>query len=307
MSNKPLISIITCFFNAEMFFEETIKSVFAQTYDYWELILIDDGSIDNSTQIALHYAKKNSDKVKYLEHQGHQNFGQSASRNLGIQNARGNFIAFLDADDIWLPQKLEKEINIFAVQPEAGMVYSSTLTWFSWTGNPKDIERDWIRTLECQPDTLVRPPTLLKHCLQRKALPPCPSSVMIRRELIEEVGGFEESIQRMFEDQVLFAKIGLKAPIFFISCVLVKYRQHSNSICAVVEKAGQYGTELSPYEFAYLSWLKNYLKKQGIIDSGIWRALQKRLLPHYYPNLYRLSRIIRNLSKTSTKSQRVIQ
>jgi glycosyltransferase involved in cell wall biosynthesis len=307
MSNKPLISIITCFFNAEIFFEETIKSVFAQTYDDWELILIDDGSIDNSTQIALHYSKENSDKVKYLEHYEHQNCGQSTSRNLGIQNARGSLIAFLDADDIWMPQKLEKEINIFAAQPETGMVYSSTLSWFSWTGNPKDIERDWIRNLEGQHDTLVKPPTLLKHCLQLKALPPCPSSVTIRRELLEEVGGFEESIQRMFEDQVLFAKIFLKAPTFFISCMLVKYRQHSNSICAVAEKAGQYGSNLDHYEFAYLNWLKNYLKNQGIRDSEIWRALKKRLLPHYYPNLYRLSRIIRNLSKTSTKNQRVIQ
>ena len=107
MKNKPLVSCITIFFNAEKFFEEAIESVFVQTYKNWELLLVDDGSTDGSTTIARNYAEHYPEKVCYLEHEGHQNRGMSASRNLGIRHAKGDYVALLDADDIWLPQKLE--------------------------------------------------------------------------------------------------------------------------------------------------------------------------------------------------------
>src|SRR5215218_6539451 len=93
-----LVSIVTNFLDAERFIQETIKSVFAQTYENWELLLVDDGSTDGSTQIALQYSKQYPEKVRYLEHPGHQNRGASASRNLGMVHARGEYIAFLDAD-----------------------------------------------------------------------------------------------------------------------------------------------------------------------------------------------------------------
>src|SRR5437773_4242914 len=99
MTNKPLVSVIIIFLNAEKFIEEAIESVLAQTYDHWELLLVDDGSIDSSTEIALRYAEQYPGKVNYLEHEGHQNRGMSASCNLGIRNTKGEYIAFLDVDD----------------------------------------------------------------------------------------------------------------------------------------------------------------------------------------------------------------
>ena len=112
MSNKPLVSAIIIFLNAEKFIEEAIESVFAQTYENWELLLVDDGSTDSSTRIALRYAEQHHDKVRYLEHSGHQNLGMSAARNLGISHAKGAYLAFLDADDVWLPRKLEQQVAI---------------------------------------------------------------------------------------------------------------------------------------------------------------------------------------------------
>src|SRR5829696_811917 len=102
MNSKPLVSSVMIFFNAERFIREAIESVFAQTYDNWELLLVDDGSTDDSTQIALHYAEQYPERVRYLEHPGHQNRGMSASRNLGVSQAKGEYIALLDADDVWL-------------------------------------------------------------------------------------------------------------------------------------------------------------------------------------------------------------
>jgi len=106
MDNQPLVSVIIILLNEEKFIAEAIDSVFAQDYDNWELLLVNDGSTDNSTNTALDYAQKNPQKVCYLEHPNYENCGMSASRNLGIEIAKGKFIAFLDADDIWLPGKL---------------------------------------------------------------------------------------------------------------------------------------------------------------------------------------------------------
>src|SRR5215211_5603498 len=96
MSSKPRVSAIIIFLNAEKFIEEAIESVFGQTYDDWELLLVDDGSTDYSTQIALRYAEHYPEKVRYLEHPGHENRGMSAARNLGLSHARGEYVAFLD-------------------------------------------------------------------------------------------------------------------------------------------------------------------------------------------------------------------
>jgi glycosyltransferase involved in cell wall biosynthesis len=86
------VSIIIIFFNAEKFLEEAINSAIAYLSDRWKLLLVDDGSTDNSTKIALKYAQQDPEKVRYLEHENHQNLGMSAARNLGINNAKGEYI-----------------------------------------------------------------------------------------------------------------------------------------------------------------------------------------------------------------------
>ena len=95
MNSRPLVSVITIFFNEEKFIEDAVKSVFAQTYQDWELLLVDDGSTDKSTEIARRLAEQHPEKVRYLEHDGHKNRGMSASRNLGIRNADGEYHRFL--------------------------------------------------------------------------------------------------------------------------------------------------------------------------------------------------------------------
>src|SRR5579862_1030782 len=103
--SMPLVSVIISFLNGARFIREAVESVFVQTYRNWELLLVDDGSTDQSTQIAREYASLHSENVRYLEHNGHSNRGLSASRNLGIRRSGGEFLAFLDCDDVWLPQK----------------------------------------------------------------------------------------------------------------------------------------------------------------------------------------------------------
>ena len=118
MNHRSLVSIITIFLNEERFLQEAVESIFAQTHDKWELLLVDDGSTDKSTAIAQEYARLFPAKIRYLEHEGHRNRGMSASRNLGIQNSCGEYISFLDADDAWLAHKLEQQVGVMEAEPE---------------------------------------------------------------------------------------------------------------------------------------------------------------------------------------------
>jgi glycosyltransferase involved in cell wall biosynthesis len=85
--------------------------------------LIDDSSTDDSTQIALKYTEQHPEKVRYSEHRGHENQSMSALRNLGISHAKGEYIAFLDSDDVWLPHKLQQQASILYTHLEASAVY----------------------------------------------------------------------------------------------------------------------------------------------------------------------------------------
>ncbi|MCZ6672445.1 MAG: glycosyltransferase family A protein, partial [Verrucomicrobia bacterium] len=138
MNAKPLVSVIIIFLNEERFFKEAIESVLAQTYDNWELLLVDDGSTDDSSFIARHYASQRPDQIHYLEHEGHANLGMSASRNLGVRHATGQYISYVDGDDVWIANKLERQVAILDSHPEAVMVYGPVQLWYSWTGQPQD-------------------------------------------------------------------------------------------------------------------------------------------------------------------------
>lgn len=294
MSDRPLVSVIIIFLNAEKFIREAIESVFAQTYDAWELLLVDDGSTDGSTDIARTYAAQYPGWVRYLEHEGHENRGKSASRNVGIRDATGEYLAFLDADDVWLPHKLEEQVAILNSHPEAAMVYGITQWWYSWTGKPEDSQHDFTHDLGVQPNTLLRPPTLFNlFFLRQAAAIPCPCSILVRREVVERVGGFEEHFQGVYdvyEDQTFYAKVCLNAPVFVSNRCWDKYRQHADSSCAVVEKTGQeYATRLF-----FLEWLAEYLANQGMKDTELWHELQKQLWSFRHPLLSRTVALVQS-------------
>ena len=130
-----LVSVVMpCLNTPVRFLREAIESVLAQTYPHWELLLVDDGSQGESVELALEYAKRHPDRIHYLHHEGHRTRGISASRNLAIGQAQGEYIAVLDADDLWLPLKLEEQLTIMRSLPDVGSVYGKTLYWFSGSG-----------------------------------------------------------------------------------------------------------------------------------------------------------------------------
>jgi len=105
---KDLVSIITPSYNSDKFISKTIESVINQTYDNWEMIIVDDCSPDNSNEIIEEYIKQDN-RIKLIKLD--KNSGPAVARNTAIKKAKGRYIAFLDADDLWLPDKLEKQLN----------------------------------------------------------------------------------------------------------------------------------------------------------------------------------------------------
>jgi glycosyltransferase involved in cell wall biosynthesis len=246
------------------------------------LLLVDDGSNDGSTALAREYAEKYPETVRYLEHEGHQNRGMSAARNLGICHARGDYIFFLDSDDVMLPNTLETQVDILESHPPAALVFGPIQWWYSWTRKPEDIGRDFVENLGVPPNTLIQPPGLLALFLRDKAT--VPSGFLVRREAVERVGGFEDAFRGEYEDQVFCAKVCLTAPVFASDQCWYRYRQHEESCVSVGQRTGRtYSARLS-----FLNWLAAYLADQKVRAPEVRRALRCELWRYGYPNVFQL-------------------
>jgi glycosyltransferase involved in cell wall biosynthesis len=253
------------------------------------LLLVDDGSSDVGTTLAQYYAEHNPARVRYLEHPGHANRGMSATRNLGLRHARGEYVALLDADDVWLPHKLEQQVAFLDAQPAAGMLYAPTQYWHSWRAGAD--QGDLVPELGIAANTLIQPPTLLVRFLQNQMKPPGTCSVLLRRDTIERVGGFVESFRGMYEDQAFFAKVCCTTPVFVIDEYSARYRQHPASACAIARATGQQQRT----EDIYLTWLARYRAVWKDKRGGEWATLDQLLRPYRYPNLYRLVNAARDV------------
>lgn len=285
MTKSALVSVIMPFLNEERFLHEAIESVLAQSYQEWELLLADDGSTDGSTEIAQDYSKQYSDKVRYLEHAGHQNRGLSATRNLGILHSHGNYLTFLDGDDVWVPDKLKQQVAMLEACPEAGMLYGLSRWWYSWTGNPADFGHDFVHELGLPANTVQKPPALLiPFFVTQKASLPNPTNFMIRRTVTEEIGGFEDDFRGRFavyEDQAFLAKVCLAFPILATNICWDNYRQHPDSMCSLAEKRGE---DIEARLF-FLNWLEHYVESKGLAGTSIQSAIHNEIRLYRYPGL----------------------
>jgi len=288
VKHGPLVSVIMIFLNEEKYIEEAIESVLRQDYPSWELILVDDGSNDGSSAIAREYARSSGGRIVYCHHDEHENRGMGPSRNLGFLKARGEYMTFLDADDLWVEGALRTQVGLLESCPRAGMVYGPTLYWHSWTNLPEDAARDFVYRTGLQPGTVMEPPDLFMRLISHTAAVPCMSSLLVRRETVDLVGGFEDRFTGLFEDQAFYAKISLSAPVLVSGEVLDWYRQHAESSCAVAEKENR----VRDATMNYLAWLSEYLAARGLRGSDAWRLVQIETWNQAHPLL---SRVLKTL------------
>lgn len=281
--DTPLVSVIIPFMNEERFLEETIQSVLQQDYLNWELLLVDDGSTNNSTQIAKTYAAQHPEKIFYLEHSGHANKGVCESRNLGVEKAAGKLIAFLDADDVFLPTKLSRQVAIFNQHPDIGMVAEASDYWYSWNDPTKN---DIIIFVGGKNDVVTNPPQLMIDLYPLgNGAAPCPCSLMLTKKAIVNAGGFEPAFHKefqLYEDQAFLIKVYLREKVFISSQANNLYRQRPESVVKWVYAEGGY----HKVRKFFLEWLSLYLQKHHINHPQIDKLLRRAILPYRYPTSF---------------------
>lgn len=283
-TDEPLVSVVICFYNEESFLEEAIQSVLSQDYTRWELLLVDDGSFDKSTQVAKDYAAAFPKKISYLDHPYHQNLGLSASRNAGVRKCGGHLVAFLDADDVWLPGKLRYQVEIFRRQPTVTVLLEASLYWNSWkdTGKGDTVVRVGAA------EGIYKPPGLM-HALYPlgKGAAPCPSGIMVQRAALRRCM-FEDlfrGIFQMYEDQAFLCKVYLKETVYVSAACHNKYRQRHNSLVSAAHESGNYH-QVRSY---YLYWFKDYLYSQPVRFNSVEKLLRKAQMPYREPFLYKVT------------------
>ena len=217
-THYPLVSVVIPAYNAEAFIEATLTSVLKQTYQQLEILVVDDGSNDRTPELVGAISKLDR-RVVLLQQ---ANSGVAAARNLGIRQAKGEFIAPLDADDIWYPQNLEKQVDcIVAAGDQVGLVYS-------WSIDIDEDSQPTGRVRACRIEGNVYT-TLLLHNFIANA-----SSVLIRKACLDQVGGYDTALKQQQgqggEDWDLYLRIAEHYEFRVVPEFLVSYRKLPSSM-----------------------------------------------------------------------------
>ncbi|HSM61445.1 MAG TPA: glycosyltransferase, partial [Longimicrobiales bacterium] len=207
----PLVSVVIPAFNVQTYVAEAIDSVLAQTFTDYEVIVVDDGSTDDTGRVVAAYG----DRVRYVRQ---ERAGPGRARNRGIELARGELIAFLDADDAWYPRKLEKQVALFRADPSLGLVttgeeyFNGGSTTILYPG-----KRERLFGGGNVPGAIV---------LNSRVATP---TVMAPRRVIQDLGGFEEDL-RVGEDENLWVRITARYPADMVDEILVRCRLRPGSV-----------------------------------------------------------------------------
>jgi glycosyltransferase involved in cell wall biosynthesis len=224
--------------NGARFLEAAVNSVFAQTYPYWELLIAEDGSTDNSLEAATTLATRDK-RVQVLRHPGGCNFGVSATRNLAIRHAKGRYLAILDCDDLWLPSKLEQQVSVLEPYPNVVLTYGKAHVITEMgplapgEGQAQDVgNRPSIFGAGLPNEPVSSFARIFSHGMWVPA-----SSAVFSRTSSEACGNFDESLPGQVEDSHLFLRLAERGPIYFMDRVLIRYRLHANQYNARTKAA----------------------------------------------------------------------
>jgi len=272
----PTVSIIINCLNGERYLRQAIDSVFNQTYKDWEILFWDNGSTDTSAKIAKSYGEK----VRYFHSKKTYSLGKA--RNLCMAKSKAEYIAFLDCDDLWLPQKLEKQIPLFEKDPEVALVFSDAI-YFNESGNL------------CQIYQKFKPPRgkIFKELFRKYFI--CMASTVIQRSAIKNIDWFDERM-KLFEDACFFLRLAYKFKTDYCDEPLVKYRVRPDSGTIVDFGNLPYERDLALKTFTddFPSFEKEYEE-----DLKFWQAkttTQKAINEWINKNPENARRILKNIS-----------
>ena len=203
--NLPGISVIIPTYNRSRLLLKAIESVRKQTHQNIEIIVVDDCSIDDTEQIVRNIQ---DERIRYIKHE--TNKGGAESRNTGIKNAAGAYIGFLDSDDQWLPEKLEKQLNIFKLNSKIGVVYTGIAT-FNEEGFLDEILPQYRGKM-------------ISYLLEANYINTT-SSILVEKNLLDQVNGFNSTLPSC-QDWDLYLKLAQKTSFDFVGEPLVLFYQH---------------------------------------------------------------------------------
>jgi glycosyltransferase involved in cell wall biosynthesis len=211
-AKSPRVTVVMNCFNSDHYLREAIESVFQQTWTDWEIVFWDNQSTDRSAEIVRSYT---DDRIRYFYAPQHTILGEA--RNCAIAKARGEWVALLDCDDVWHPEKLERQIELVERDPSLGLVYCDM-----------ELVDAELRPISKGSDRYsMQRGHVWEALLTTRNFIPCPS-VLMKRALIESVGGFDPSL-RYCEEYALFLKICRTSSADYCPEALVKYRIHGGN------------------------------------------------------------------------------
>lgn len=215
--DKPVISVVIPAYNAAVFIGKTLDSVHAQTYSSYEIVLVDDGSIDETSELVKSWADAHPGTAVRLLRQDNKGIG--AARNTGVREARGEYVAFLDADDLWMPRKLEAVARRLTVAVDL------------------ICHDEWLKGIGRKPRRLTHGPYTTYRDLLFKGNPLSPSATVVRRKKLVEVGGFSEDLRfNSAEDYDLWLRLVKSGcRIEYVHEVLGIFRQDGQGITGKIE------------------------------------------------------------------------
>jgi len=212
--SDPVVSVIIPVYNGQRFLPETFESVISQTMTQWEIIAVNDGSTDNSDEVLERYVARYPDRIRCITV---RNGGVSRARNTGVSLARGIFIAFLDQDDLWMPEKLQLQTDLFSRNDSLDIAFTNeTLI---------DEKGSVIREKALNFGTDQRG-DIFASLLFNNFIPI--SSVMVKKDLFLKVGGFDPRFS-LAEDFDLLLKVAREARADYTDLPLIRYREHGES------------------------------------------------------------------------------
>jgi glycosyltransferase involved in cell wall biosynthesis len=215
----PKVSVVIPAYNSAKSLPKAINSILSQTYHDYEIIIVDDGSIDNTKDVVSEYSKRYPERIRYFYQ---KNKRPAAARNLGLKNAAGELAAFLDADDVWQPRYLEKTVKLFESSDLDWIIIDNDVVFFDGDGNI--IEKRRRHNLVSDKDKLYAK-------LLRENIIGSPANVVVKKSCFYKVGFFDESlaIREDWDMWIRFAREGLK--VGFIEESLYNYNRYGNSLC----------------------------------------------------------------------------
>lgn len=236
-NSKEKISIIMASYNYEQFIEEAIESVLNQTYPNWELIIVDDGSKDNSIEIIQKYCEKDS-RIKLFQHENAVNKGLKDTILLGLENASSEWISFLESDDIYMPICLEEKIRVIHQDNNTKFIFSDVELL-----GEEELIRGYNNYLDSREKVLSKDTISYADLFDLNFIPTF-SCVMIKKDLLE--GCKFDSIIPQNVDWVLWTQLVEKTKFTYIRKKLTKWRKHSknymNSLC--IDEQNKFTKEL---------------------------------------------------------------